>query len=381
MFRTFAAMAILLGATALTRAADPVPPAGFWKLSLPTPDGEVILMLAFTEEDGKWVGDYLASSAKLVAEPKVKSLKVNGNVVQFTMELRGQVFISFDGVLSKDKKKLAGSMSLLGGELRLTELHPTKLKNLEDSYELAREALTQVEDGPALFDAAGEVLRRAGAKKLPADDVRAILDRVNKASAGYGPRWEREVTLRFAESLAGQDGLGDVAVAQAKRAERLLTDEDDAATRIKVLGTVVAALTKAGKADEAKPYTAQVAKLEARDYAEYTKAFPFKIEPFAGRKGKTDRAVLVELFTGAECPPCVAADLAFDGLSKAYKPADVILLQYHIHVPGPDPLSNAETMKRAEEYYGDQIRGAPSIFIAGKPGPAAGGPTNAAEKT
>jgi len=60
-----------------------------------------------------------------------------------------------------------------------------------------------------------------------------------------------------------------------------------------------------------------VAKLEARDYADYAKTLPFKPEAFAGRKGKSDRGVLVEVFTGAECPPCAAVDLAFDGLPMA----------------------------------------------------------------
>src|SRR5262249_36399098 len=161
------------------------------------------------------------------------SLKVAGDVVQFELTFSGRDFVSFDGVLSKDKKKITGSMSVLGGPLALTEIYPTKLKKLDDPFEVAREALTQVEGGPGLFEAAFEVLSRAGAKKRRADEVRAILDRVNKAAAGYGPRWEREVTIRLADSLAGQEGLGDIAVAQAKRAERLLTDDDDAATRMK----------------------------------------------------------------------------------------------------------------------------------------------------
>ena len=49
----------------------------------------------------------------------------------------------------------------------------------------------------------------------------------------------------------------------------------------------------------------------------------------------------MELFTGAQCPPCVAADVAFDVLEKTYKPADLVLIQYHLHIPGPDPLTNA----------------------------------------
>ena len=367
-------------ACGLARAADPVPPAGFWKISIPTRGGEILLMVAFTEQDGKWVGDYLTSSQNLGAEPKFKSVKINRDKVQFVLELNGRELLSFDGVLAKDKKKIAGSMSMLGSELALTELYPTKLRKLDDPVDIARDSLPQIEGGPLLFEAAGLVLSKAAEKKLTVDEVGAILDRVNKAAAGYGQRWERDITTRIAEVLASQQGFADVAVAQAKRAERLLTDEDSASTRLKVIGTIATALTKAGKADEAKQYQAQMAKLEARDLADYTKSFPFKTQPYAGRKGKSDRAVLVELFTGAECPPCVAADLAFDGLMKTYKPADVVLLQYHIHVPGPDPLTSPDSMRRVEEYYSKEITGAPTVIIGGKPGPAGGGSAAAAEK-
>jgi thiol-disulfide isomerase/thioredoxin len=368
-------------ACGLTRAADPVPPAGNWKLNVPAGDGdEITLMVAFTEQDGKWIGDYLTASQELRIQPKFKSLKVAGDHVQFTLEFSGRDFVSFDGLLAKDKKKISGSMSLLGEKLTLVDLLPTKLKKLDDPFELARETLTQIEGGPKMFDAAFRVVEKAGGKKVPAGDIRAIVDRVNKAATAYGPRWERDVTLRLAEALAGQEGLGEIAVAQAKRAERLLGDDDDAATRMKVLEAVAGALTKAGKPDEAKPYSAQIAKLEARDYAEYSRTRPFKTETFPGRKAKSDRTVVVEVFTGAECPPCVAVDLAFDGLFQAYKPADVILLQYHVHIPGPDPLTSPDAMKRMEEYYADQIRGAPTVFIGGKLGEAGGGPASAAEK-
>ncbi len=65
---------------------------------------------------------------------------------------------------------------------------------------------------------------------------------------------------------------------------------------------------------------------------------------------------------------------------KAYKPNDVVLLQYHVHIPGPDPLTSSDSMKRVEEYYVDQVRGAPTVFIGGKLGEAGGGPAPAAEK-
>jgi hypothetical protein len=114
-----------------------------------------------------------------------------------------------------------------------------------------------------------------------------------------------------------------------------------------------------------------LAKLEVRDYAEYAKKHPpFQPAEFKGRDNKTDQVVLVELFTGAECPPCVAVDLAFDALEKTYKPSEVIFLQYHLHIPRPDPLCNADAEARAKSY---EIRGTPSIFFNGKKDGGSGG--------
>jgi hypothetical protein len=74
---------------------------------------------------------------------------------------------------------------------------------------------------------------------------------------------------------------------------------------------------------------------------------------------------VLELFTGAQCPPCVAADLAFDAIMKSYKPTELIALQYHLHIPGPDPLANPDSLAR-QEYYGDAIPGTPTAFLNGR---------------
>ena len=77
---------------------------------------------------------------------------------------------------------------------------------------------------------------------------------------------------------------------------------------------------------------------------------------------ESNRVVLAELFTGADCGPCVAADLAFDGLMERYNRETVALLQYHLHIPGADPLTTPETLKRASYYA---VRGTPSVFVNG----------------
>jgi hypothetical protein len=113
-----------------------------------------------------------------------------------------------------------------------------------------------------------------------------------------------------------------------------------------------------------------------------TKA-PFKATPFEGRKGKSDRVVLMELFTGAQCPPCVAADVAFDVLGESFKSSEWVGLQYHMHIPGPDPMTNPDTEARWDYYrkaFPAQIRGVPASVFNGNPVGGGGGPLAFAEK-
>src|SRR5206468_734917 len=108
----------------------------------------------------------------------------------------------------------------------------------------------------------------------------------------------------------------------------------------------------------------QIAKAEKLIDAEFLKTnIPFKPDTVAARKGKNNRMVVLELFTGVQCPPCVSADIAFDALLKTYKSSDVILLQYHLHIPGPDPLTNKDSEARSK-FYG--VQGTPTMVLDGK---------------
>lgn len=77
---------------------------------------------------------------------------------------------------------------------------------------------------------------------------------------------------------------------------------------------------------------------------------------------KTGRRVLVELFTGAMCPPCVAADAACDALTELYDGDEVVLLQWHLPIPAPEPLVAQVSLDRAEQC---SIRGTPTVIVAG----------------
>jgi len=370
--------ALVLTGTALA-APDEPPVAGRWKFRVTQGEEAITFLFAFSQSEGKWVGDFLDSSAKLKAEPKVERLEVADGKVRFAVLFGGREFLNFDGAVAKDGKKIAGSFNQFGGPLQLTELYPSKLKRADDPVELARESVQQLDAGPALFDAGFAVLSQAAAKKLSADEVRQVVDKLAKTSAGYGPRWDNATTLKIAGVLADQDGYGEIALTQIRRAERGLSDDAPVAQQMEVFDTLARVLTKAGKPDEAKKYAASVVKLEARDFADYIKETrPFEPVPFAGRKAKSDRVALVEVFTGAECPPCAAVDVACDALLSGYKPTELVVLNYHFHVPAPDPLTSFDGMERAG-LYAEQITGAPSVFVNGKAGPKGGGPVAAAK--
>ncbi|MSR59165.1 MAG: hypothetical protein EXS05_16240 [Planctomycetaceae bacterium] len=88
------------------------------------------------------------------------------------------------------------------------------------------------------------------------------------------------------------------------------------------------------------------------------------------KAGEGTRVVLCELFTGSDCPPCVAADVATSLLETTYAQSEVIVLRYHQHIPGPDPLANDDTQERFEMYSGE---GTPTLFVDGRMFPGATG--------
>lgn len=103
---------------------------------------------------------------------------------------------------------------------------------------------------------------------------------------------------------------------------------------------------------------------------------PFHPEPFVLTDPWHGKTVLLELFTGSECPPCVAADLAFDGVIETYDPKYVAVLIYHLPIPGPDPMMNPATGMR-QNYY--EVRSTPSTFFDGEPRFSGGGSRDGAE--
>lgn len=232
-------------------------------------------------------------------------------------------------------------------------------------------------DAGVLYFATPDLLAAAGAMKAKPDDAKKWAEIGLKAAAAHGPRAERNALLGTASVLSRQEGLGAVALAYAEKAVAA-TEKGPLAAKVNAMKALAAAQAKAGKADAAKATTAAVDKLETELDVEYKKtSLGFTPEKYEGRKNKdANRVAVFEMFTGAMCPPCVAADLAFDGLEEVYTPKDLILLQYHQHIPGPDPMTNPDTLARWAYYtklFPQDVRGVPCSVFDGKPQALGGG--------
>jgi hypothetical protein len=389
MVRTLVALlfgAVLLVAGA-TQAADP--PGGNWKVNILNPDGsETMWLIRLANADGKWTGS-VAEAAEGLPKFTLEGLSVAEGRMRFTLASPKQSF-TYDGRLPKDGAKIVKGSIASEGQMVPCELEATTLTTL-DRFEAAKDMLLNHPDDARVFNAAMGVLSEAGKQKAKPEDVRGWAEKLWKAAEPYGIRWQMEMGARTADILSQDAGYAAIALAYAQRTERLLEPKDPAKTKQRVLKSLAGALEKAGKADDAKEVQGRITKLdkeikaeqiklEAQADEDYLKKMPpFKAEAFAGRKGKSTTTVLAELFTGTQCPPCVAADLAFDGLTKTYKPTDVVLLQYHVHVPGPDPLTNLDTEARMD-YYSDEVEGTPALLLNGKIGYGQGGGIDDSEK-
>jgi hypothetical protein len=250
---------------------------------------------------------------------------------------------------------------------------------LNATYQVARALLAAGDKTTAL----GLDYARSAARQLRDGDSTArrlaVLRVLAEALSGNGNKDEAKEVQGQVAKLQVQ--LNNEELAAARRVVKALEDTDPLGQRVTAYRALVSALRKAGKADEGKEVGARLEKLEQQLDAEYEKkAIPFEVKKFAGRKGKRDRVAVVELFTGAQCPPCVAADIAFDAAVKTYSPKEAVFLQYHLHIPGPDPLTNADSEARAK-YYGDKVEGTPAAFLDGEvTSPLGGFPPHAKDR-
>jgi hypothetical protein len=243
---------------------------------------------------------------------------------------------------------------------------------------LYREVVEKHSGTPAALEAAQTLLGNAAKWQVPPDEAAKLMKILEAGAQPYGLRYARFVMVRAAEALVNQKGLEAIALDVTGPLFGKLTDADPKEFQVQILTVHKKALEAAGKKAEAAALDGRLAQLEAALDAEYLATVPpFVPTPFAGRKqAGANKVVVLELFTGAQCPPCVAADIAFDALEKSYKPSELVLIQYHMHIPGPDPLTNPDTIARFDYYrerFPQAVGGTPTTVFNGKPQAGGGG--------
>jgi thiol-disulfide isomerase/thioredoxin len=345
---------LVLALPAMGRADDRL--GGTWKVTLLVSKQPTPWLVKLQSKDGKWTGKVVAH-ADDVGKTDLRDLSVGEQLVHFTLITPTQR-IRFEGKIPREGAKAVLGSVVLRGEAIPARLEATTLESL-DTFDVSKDILATHTDGPEVLEAACDLLEQATDKKAKPVDVRVWAKRALKSAEAYGPRLRQATALRVAESLADQDDFAATALEYAEQAERLLSAQDRPNVRKRVLQVLAAALEKVGKTDRAGEVAAA-----ARKLAWVTP------EKLAARKSASDRVVLVELFTGSECPPCVAADLAFDALAESTGPKEVVFLEYHLHIPGFDPLGSPGSAAR-QEYYG--VDGTPAIFFNGDKREPAGG--------
>ncbi len=382
---------------ALSAAADAPDLDGRWKLiALPYGDDE-FLIFDVKATDGKLAGT-VTSAQPILGSPKSAEVTVEGDRVELTFPMPGEP-LRFRGTLSRDGKAL-GMVRFRGAN------HPARIEKTEakavaklqpspaqkklgqarattDAKERIAKTLDLIRENPGHpvnAMAYGQILASAEDAGLGPEEVRGHTQAWADEAKAYGPEWSADVQSRALKALQGKKAYAELATELALAADKGSTDAVSLDVRGQILNMLASSARLAGKEDIAAEAEGRLKAIDEKLDAEYhEKVPPFKPEAYAGRgPGEGERIVLMEIFTGAECPPCVAADVAFDALLKTYKPTEFIGLQYHLHIPGPDPLTNPDSMARGE-YYGKDVRGTPSTFFNGKTDAGGGGSMAGAE--
>ena len=105
-------------------------------------------------------------------------------------------------------------------------------------------------------------------------------------------------------------------------------------------------------------------KIESVITQKYNDNSSFEPGHYKGNNTKGN-VILAELFTGADDQMSVSADFAFDYLSKYFTRNEVAILEYHQHIPSPDPMTNPNGFSRYLYYDKTAHMGVPTAIIEG----------------
>jgi hypothetical protein len=323
--------------------------SGKWRLANMSAMGDresTNWLIQFETKENKTTATLVGSANKGKAE--LMSFAMTGDRVRIVVKAATEQV--FEGLLEKDGKKIAGVFAN-DKTVAAAYMVPTDVKS---------------------------IATKAVASKLNVSEgeLRAWAESAYHVAKEHGANWPAEINGQLALAfLAGRKhGL---AIEHANAAETALNNQSSLEQQVKVLQVVSRVLTDAGKVAELKRVSARLDKLEKGLDEDYVAHLPsFKAPKYGGRKGPSDRVVVMELFTGAQCPDCPPADVASEVLQKTYTPNELVLLEYHTHIPQPDPMTNPDTEARWKYYrdaYGKGVPGVPTSLFNGTPKGGHGG--------
>jgi tetratricopeptide (TPR) repeat protein len=345
---TFAILLVTMTCIAVAGQAPPPPPTPriTQTASLPPDRKAYVDALRITDPQKK-----VEALEKFVADFP-DSFLLSGANQQILTTLARSFPDQQDRILDAAKKTIASAQEPLKGGTYTTVVY-ILLDNgilLDKAEDFAREGLAWVEED------------QAKRLKLARAPYYASLGRLNLKR---GKLKEAEKYLKDAIS-ANPQSL-DAMIGLAELAEK----KNDTATALNYYAS--ASLTGRMKPDSREKFfdlyrrnhEGSLKGLEELLDQRYRKDFPspIKVEHYAPPASRSERLVLAEVFTGAGCGPCVAADLAFDAYLERYPRKDLAVIMYHLHIPLPDPMTNASTEARAKYYA---VNSVPSYAIDGE---------------
>jgi len=280
--------------------------------------------------------------------------------------------------------------TLLGANLMLEDAEQYAKKGLE----LIPDQKTWIENQKkATADQRAEILKRNPAAEfspLPTDAEYATDYASAKQSAMMTLAQAYEKRAKNAEAEKAYTDAYNLNPKSGAAAAVKLADYAKAAKRYPeqleylTVATLAGRVTAASRADLEAAYK-QVkggtpADLDKMLDERFAKDAPkVEVAVYKPTKARTNRLVVAELFTGSGCPPCVAADMAYDAAIERFAPKDVAVLVYHLHVPRPDPMTSPVTVLRAAKgFY--EVSGTPTMYIDGGNQRVGGGGSAQAEK-
>ena len=223
------------------------------------------------------------------------------------------------------------------------------------------------------FDKAEAVLqasiKNAGTSTLVSRPTMALADLYEKQ--GDDARLERLLRDTLAKNATTPGASVKLAKLEARRGRDAAALDLFLAAAVQ--GSLSAADDAAMRATYRKTHNGSDAGLDDLVDKTYNEKFPnpVKPEPYTPLPNRSDRLVLLEMFTGSACGPCVSADLAFDAVMEHYPAGTIVPIAYHQHIPGPDPMVTAAGSARREYYT--PFAGVPTFNIDGALGKLGGG--------